>query len=265
MVAPTALTHDLSLALDPARLMQACGLPPDPWQREVLRSQAPRHLLLCCRQSGKSSTCAALALHHAVYEPGGLVLLVSPSLRQSAELFAKVRTFYQQLAAPPPLKAESVLRYELGNGSRIVALPGTEGNIRGYSAVTLLILDEAARVTDELYYSVRPMLATSGGTLVCLSTPFGTRGWFYQAWMHGEDWTRTKITAGQCARISAAFLQEEQRVMPQAWYEQEYFCIFHEAVASVFKQSDIEAMFAADAEPVFGEGFRLWPRATFLA
>jgi hypothetical protein len=243
--------------------MQRAGLAPDPWQVAALESQAARQLWLCCRQSGKSTTAAVLALTVALSRPASLVLLVSPSLRQSAELFAKVRALYQFLTPPPPLQAESVLRYAFGNGSRIVALPGTEGNIRGYSAVTLLILDEAARVTDELYYSVRPMLAISGGKLVCLSTPFGTRGWYYQAWMHGEDWTRTKITAGQCARISESFLQEEQRVMPQAWYEQEYFCIFHEAVASVFRQSDIDEMFLADAEPIFGEGFRLWPRNTF--
>jgi hypothetical protein len=244
--------------------MRQAGMEPDPWQAAAVQSQAARQLWLCCRQSGKSTTAAVLALTTALGQPGSLVLLVSPSLRQSAELFAKVRACYQVLASPPPLKAESVLRYELASGSRIVALPGTETNIRGYSAVNLLILDEAARVTDELYYSVRPMLATSGGKLVCLTTPFGTRGWFYQAWMHGEDWTRTKITAGQCARISAEFLQEEQRVMPQAWFEQEYFCIFHEAVASVFKQSDIDAMFAADADPIFGEGFRLWPHTPLL-
>jgi hypothetical protein len=265
MAVPTALATDLSLALDPARVMAQCGLPPDPWQAAVLRSPAPRQLLLCCRQSGKSTTVAAMALHTALYRPKSLTLLLSPSLRQSQELFIKVMQAYQLLGHAMPLVAESALRLATAHGSRIVALPGTESNIRGYSDVDLLVIDEAARVEDELYYSVRPMLSVSQGRMICLSTPFGTRGWFYQAWTHGEDWTRTKITAGQCSRITESFLQEEQRVMPHAWYEQEYWCVFHEAVASVFRQSDIDAMFAADAEPIFGEGFRLWPHNHTLA
>ena len=35
------------------------------------------------------------------------------------------------------------------------ALPGREGTIRSYSGVDLLILDEASRVPDDLYRSVR--------------------------------------------------------------------------------------------------------------
>jgi len=105
----------------------------DPWQASVLTSSADRQLLLCCRQSGKSSTCACLALHVAMSQPGSLTLLLSPSLRQSQELFKKVQDAYRTLGYPAPLLAESALRYELDNGSRIIALPGTEGNIRGYS------------------------------------------------------------------------------------------------------------------------------------
>jgi hypothetical protein len=52
----TALATDLACALDPARLMAACGWSPDPWQRAVLRSTAPRRILLASRQAGKSVT-----------------------------------------------------------------------------------------------------------------------------------------------------------------------------------------------------------------
>ena len=57
------LADDLALALDPALLMARCGLEPDPWQAELLREQPKRALLLCCRQSGKSTTTAVLGLH----------------------------------------------------------------------------------------------------------------------------------------------------------------------------------------------------------
>ena len=88
------LADDLATALDPARVMTRADLPPDPWQADLPRSRAQRALLLCTRQAGKSTVTAALALHEALYRPPALVLLLSPSLRQSGELFRKVATFY---------------------------------------------------------------------------------------------------------------------------------------------------------------------------
>jgi hypothetical protein len=250
----TSLAHDLSLALDPCQLMRACGMAPDLWQAAVLRQAGDRTLLNCCRQSGKSSVAAVLALHTALYESARLILLLSPSLRQSQELFKKVQDAYLKLPHPTPLVGESALRYEFMNGSRILSLPGTESTIRGYSGVDLLVIDEAARVDDELYYAVRPMLAVSGGTLVALSTPWGKRGWWYEAWVSAESWTRVEIPAQQCPRIPAAFLAEERRTLPAMWYASEYECLFGDTINSVFRSEDIAAMFAEDVSPLFPEG-----------
>jgi hypothetical protein len=170
-----AIAADLAAALDPCVLAQQAGIVPDDWQSCVLRSTAPRVLLLCSRQAGKSTITAILAVHCAVYEPGSLVLLLSPTLRQSGELFKKASAVYSAIGRPVPSESESALQLELENGSRIVSLPGKEGTIRGYSGVRLRAIDEAAWVPDDLYLAVRPMPAVSGGRLVALSTPHGTR------------------------------------------------------------------------------------------
>ena len=68
-------------------------------------------------------------------------------------------------------------------------------------------------MADELYMAVRPMLAVSGGRLVAMSTPFGTRGWWYEAWESSEPWERYEVPATMCPRISAEFLEEERRSM----------------------------------------------------
>lgn len=119
-----SLAGDLRMALDPvAFAKEALGFGPDPWQERVLRLQAKRLLLCCARQTGKSTVTAILALHRALFYPSSLVLLVSPSLRQSSELFRKVLSFYRQLDQAIPPEAESSLRLELKSGSRIVSLP----------------------------------------------------------------------------------------------------------------------------------------------
>lgn|GEM_PF-4712797 len=66
------------------------------------------------------------------------------------ELFKRCRGIFRSLGWPVAARTESALRIELENGSRIVALPGSESTVRGYSAVRLLVLDEAARIPPEL-------------------------------------------------------------------------------------------------------------------
>jgi hypothetical protein len=178
---------------------------------------------------------AALALLAALLEPPSLVLLLSPSLRQSSELFRdKFMSLYRELGRPVAAVQESALRIELANGSRILSLPADEGNVRGFSSVRLLIIDEAARVPDSLYYATRPMLAVSGGRLVCLSTPFGKRGFFHSEWNGSAPWVRVRIKAEECPRIPASFLAEERLALGARWYAQEYGCQFVDTQDCVF-------------------------------
>jgi hypothetical protein len=256
MTTPAAaeIARHLAPALDPTLLMDSAGIAPDPWQADLLRSNAKQMLLLAARQAGKSTVTAALAMHEALFNPPALVLLLSPSLRQSSELLRKVVGFYRALKDEAvPVKDESALRLELRNGSRIVSLPGDETTIRGYSGVRLLVVDEAARVPDDLYFSIRPMLAVSGGRLVCLSTPFGKRGFFYEAWAEGQGWQRVRITARECPRISAAFLEEERASMGEWWFRQEYECEFVDTSDQVFGHDLVMQALSAEVEPLFQE------------
>jgi hypothetical protein len=211
---------------EPVRLMRRLGLEPDPWQIDVLESDHPRKLLNCSRQSGKSTTVAVSALASAIWTPFYHVILLSRSHRQSRELFGKVLGFHRELG-DWMLARRTAEELVLKNGSRIVSLPCREETIRGYSNVHLLIIDEAARVPDDVYRAVRPMLAVSGGRLICLSTPYGRRGFFWQAWATGgDDWLRVEVPAERIPRISPAFLAEERRQQGESYFRQEYCCSF---------------------------------------
>jgi hypothetical protein len=195
-----------------------------------------------------------IALHRALYHPGSLVLCLAPALRQSQELFAKIAGFYRDLGRPVPPQGERKLSLELENGSRIITLPGSEKTIRGFSGATLLLVDEASRVDDGLYYAIRPMLAVSGGSLIMLTTPYGKRGVFYEEWITSHEWERFEFPASQCPRISEAFLREEEESLPPFIYRQEYECSFEETEDQVFTIDMIDRAVTDEVQPLFGVG-----------
>ena len=248
------LRDDLRLALDCVAFARALGLEPDGWQEDLLRSTSDRVLLNCSRQSGKSTMTAVIALHRALYHPGSLILCLAPALRQSQELSGKVLSFYRDLGRPVSPQGERKLSLELDNGSPIVTLPGSEKTIRGFSGTSLLILDEAARVEDELYFAVRPMLAVSGGALMMLSTPYGKRGIFFDEWTGGLGWERYEVPASQCPRISEEFLEEERASLPPFIFRQEYECSFEETEDQVFTTDMIDLAVTDEVKPLFGTG-----------
>jgi phage FluMu gp28-like protein len=199
----------------------------DEKQRVVLESTAKRGILNCSRQWGKSSVAAVKAVHHAATGAGRLVIVASRAARQSAEFLRKAEGFARAAGFVPRGDGDNAHSILFPNGSRIVGLPGSEETVRGFSAVTLLVIDEASRVTDEMYKALRPMMATSNGNLWVLSTPFGQRGFFHDIWTNGgPEWERVSVPASECPRIGAAFLAEERQAMGEEWFEQEYMCKF---------------------------------------
>ena len=245
---------DLAMGLDRVVFARrALAFEPDPWQASVLRWSGKRLLMNCCRQSGKSTTAAVLALHEALYHPESLVLLISPSLRQSSELFRKVAALLSRLEVRPRLTEDNRLSLAFEGGSRVVSLPSSEATVRGFSGASLIVEDEAARVPDELYRACRPMLATSGGRLVLMSTPFGRRGHFHEEWANGgPHWERVRITALECPRIPAEFLEEERRSLGDLFFRSEYLCEFTETSGQLFAYDDVMAALDSRVRPLFG-------------
>ncbi len=230
--------------LDPVEFArERLGFEPDARQAEVLRSKAKRLLLNCTRQWGKSTVSAIAALHRAWFQARSLVVVTGPSERQAAEFVRKAREFAARLGVKPRGDGQNQ-SLVLPNGSRIVGVPSRQTTVRGFSGVSLLIIDEAAHAPDDLYLAMRPVLASSGGDLWCLSTPNGKRGFFWDAWTKGgEGWTRVSAPATECARIPAEFLEEERRTHPDNWFRQEYLCEFVQDFEGLFDMELVDAAF----------------------
>jgi hypothetical protein len=162
-----------------------------------------------------------------------------------------VQGFLRAVRPQVRLVSDSVLSAKLENGSRIISLPGDGDSIRGFSAVDLLIEDEAAFVSDALYYAVRPMLAVSGGRIALLSTPHGRIGHFFREWTEGgDDWERVKITAHEVPRISFEFLERERITIGNWWYSQEYLGEFRDTDEQLFSTSSISAAIDRELVPL---------------
>jgi hypothetical protein len=246
------LADDLRMAIDRVAFARSVGIEPDDWQGDLLRSASERILLNCCRQSGKSTAAALIALHRALYHPGSLVLILAPAERQAKETFGKIAQAYLKQGHSVAPDSYRKLGMRLANGSRVEALPGSERTIRGFSGVDLLVLDEAARVDDGLYFAVRPMLAVSGGALMMLSTPAGRRGVFFEEWTEGAGWERYEVPAEECPRISGAFLEQERCSLPRRVFDQEYRCVFVETDDAVFSFEDVAGAMDPGVTPLFG-------------
>jgi hypothetical protein len=226
------------------------GFEPDPQQCRVLSTEIKRGILNCTRQWGKSTVAAAKAVHQAWSVAESLTVVVSPSSRQSGELVRKAEDFVRRLGVKPKGDGFNEISIALPNGSRIVGLPGTEATIRGFSNVALLLVDEAARVSDNQYIAIRPMLAVSGGALWLMSTPCGKRGFFHDAWTRGAEWERFCVPATECARISARVLEEERMTMGERWFRQEYLCEFVQTESGVFDPDLVARAVSYDFEPL---------------
>ena len=175
-----------------------------------------------------------------------MTLLLSPTLRQSGELFRKTTGYFRNLGKPIPAVQETATTLEIENGSRVISLPGESSTVRGFHA-NLIIIDEAGQTEDALWIAINPMLGITKGRLIVIGTPMGKRGWFHDLWTGGsESWERIAVPATQCPRINPEFLKEQRELLGERYFNQEYMLSFEETVDQVFPTYAVMKAFELD-------------------
>lgn len=241
------------LRADPCHPMRAAGLTPDPWQEEMVRCPARQIAALCTRRSGKSRTTASRVLTRSLLRKRYKTLIFAPTEEQSKELLDYVREMNDAVGSPVPVVRESLTEIAWANGSRVRVKTDRPKSSRGFTP-DLIVIDEAAQVSDVLYMSVQPMMVLGKAELMALTTPFGKLGWFYEAWTDDEKrryWRTFTVTADQCPRISTTVLDEHRRTMPQRWFDQEYNCQFNDVENAVFPLDVIHGGRGDGIRPLF--------------
>jgi len=221
---------------------------PFPYQERLLRDPSKRIVSCMGRQTGKTTTIAVKAIHFTFSNEDATVLVTSPSLRQSMIMFDRILGFIYR----SPILLQSVARktrtiVQLTNGSRIIALPCSENLLRGYSA-HMCIMDEAAFMPEQVITQiVFPMLSTTDGYAIFLSTPWGRDHFFYRAFMN-PAYSVHRVKSEECPLISREFLEEMRTNMTREAYLMEYEAEFVEALNSYFPQDLIRQALDPDLE-----------------
>ena len=167
---------------------------PTPWQERVLARalRAPSIVALTARQVGKTTIAAWAIAHHMLFTPGSLSVIACPAQRQSAEAVRRVREILVKVGAE--FKSDHVYGLELKNGSRVLALPGSDDSIRGLTVDGWIVADEAARLSTDLISALRPMRARRPqARLAMLSTAWSRTDPFWTVWdSDNPSWLRLK-------------------------------------------------------------------------
>lgn len=246
----STLAADLAGALDPVRFAAAGGFAAEPWQADLMRSRSRRVHVCCSRQVGKTTTTAWKSLHVATYTPSSLVLIISPTQRQSSEMLKTIKSMHRAIGTGRLVK-DNESEMEFSNGSRVVSLPGTEGTIRGFAGARLIVLDEAARIDDDILVSAMPM-AASDGAIWALSTPWGRQGWFFD--LHdgvGNGWERHRITCYDSAQWSPQRIAEMKASVGRFAFASDYEAVFGDTDSQMFSLDDIRGAITTEVHPLF--------------
>lgn len=234
----------------------------DAWQVDFLKDRSKTILLNCHRQSGKSFMTALKTLHTILFKDGSLVVLFSPTQKQSNELFRKIRNLIHMIPGyERMLRIDNITSLELSNGSRVESLPATNWTVRGYTA-DLVVIDEAAGVDDRLYAAVSPMVLERDGQFVQMSTPHGKIGRFWDDY-NRDHWKKYEIKASENPRMRHPryldSLSRQREELGTRIYEQEYECKFlGDQEGSIFKRAWFRYV---PVPPDTGDRVRFWDLA----
>lgn len=205
------------------------------------------------RRWGKTVMSGAVAMTAA--SQGGRVAWVTPTYKNGRPLWR----WAESTAAPLKRFGVRVNRTE-----RLIEFPhggflglysaDSEDSIRGES-FHLVIVDEAARVSETAYTDViQPTLADFGGDVILISTPYG-KNWFYHEWVRAlsdgslaMSWTAPS-SANPNPNIQRAFDLARDRV-PERTFRAEWLAEFVEDGGEVFRNVRACATAQRQHEPI---------------
>ena len=167
---------------------------PYKFQTDIIGKVKNNRFVICKmpRQSGKTTTIAAMLLWYALFHEEFSTAILAHKLSQAREIMHRIQRAYEAL---PKWMQQGVVEWnkgniELENGSKILASATSSSAVRGGS-FNLIYLDEFAfvpsQMADDFFSSVYPTISSGNTSKVLItSTPNGLN-MFYKLWTDAEE------------------------------------------------------------------------------
>lgn len=225
------------------------GFSPLPHQQDVLDLLTKRERLgrivtvKSSRQKGKSLLIINLLLFYAFNYKRTSNFCVSPTLKQSKNLFKMIVN-----ACPNEIITSSNatdLDIEFINRSTISFRSAEQGDsLRGYTCKGILCVDECAFIPDDVFYKILPWADVWKSPILLVSSPFVKSGFFwhyYSLGLQGDNpkmfsinWSDPKYKESMEKLLPSERLEEYRKILPSNQFKSEYLGEFLDDAGSVF-------------------------------
>ena len=174
---------------------------PYDYQKEIMHKVQDNRFVICKmpRQTGKTTTMAAVILHFALFNPDFNIAILANKATTAREILGRIQLAYEAL---PWFLQQGIVEWnkgniELENGSKVFASSTSATAVRGMS-INMVYLDEFAfvphTVQEEFFASVYPTISSGTSSRVLItSTPNGMN-LFYKIWDDAEKKKNDYVT-----------------------------------------------------------------------
>lgn len=253
-LSPNQFLRDLATQIDPVEMFRTAVGEPDDWQTQLLQwpngidhpLDDPMMIALTSRGCGKTQVISIKALHHVETVDKATCLILAPSLRQSVELYRYIRLARDKLPLISPAIKETETELHFASGARIIVLPGSNPDaVRGYRS-TLTILEESARITDELFQAVVPM-GLANAKILCATTPAGEQGFTHDLFVEGNT-SRIVARSSEIPRMKQ-IRERDKKIMTASAFACEHDLMWSQSGQNFFDSEMIASAFSDDVRP----------------
>ena len=215
-----------------------------PWQLQVTNElkthwRGYTHVVKSKRQVGKSIMLESILLQTAINKSKSCSICLSPTLEQARKVFNDVK----KVVKPTKLYSKHndlQLLIMLRNGSTIFFKSAEQKDgLRGYTVTGIYVVDEAAFISDDVFFETLAWVNVSQAPVVLCSTPKHKTGFFFKYYMLGlsnepnifsYNWSEFDTSA----LLPAEKLAEYQRNLPQSQFKTEFLGEFLDNEGGVF-------------------------------
>ena len=234
LLPPEVFAARLAAAQQAAGAGIAWFFDPHPAQQLILDCPARFESVRAGRRFGKGVVATRWLTERAIERPDEMTWWIAPTYQTS--LHGGWTTMIKSLPRPERRVLKADRRIELTRGGQIEYKSADQpDNLRG-EGLAALVIDEAAYIDDYVWDEVlRPMLMTTNGRVLMISTPRRRRGFFYETCRAGErgehDVANFHFPSSSNPFVPASEIELLRRTMPEIAFAREILAEFVEDLA----------------------------------